>query len=426
MIAVVDNKAYTPYGGARELWSCKKEKILFDGPAGTGKSRAILEKINRIARKVPGVRILLVRKTRVSLTETLLVTFENHVLTENDPIKSGPCRASRSKYTYPNGSEIVLGGMDKPEKILSSDYDLIVVGEATECTQNDFETLDTRLRHGVLGYQQIVCDTNPSFPGHWLKKMSDEGKIHRIMSRHKDNPTVTPEYLKRLNNLSGSRRSRLFKGQWAAAEGLVYDKWDTALFVMKRKEFISSRKYKENMKKNGNSEKQRWYRTIIGVDEGYTNPCSMHVYGIDNDGRMHVLREWYQREKLESEVVDQAMEFQKEWNVEAVIVDPSAAKLRAALAIKGLPVRESNNDVFGGIQACQERLVIGKDMLPRITIDPSCKYFIEEIESYVWSEQRDGSLKDQPKKTNDHAMDEWRYVNLHVKETSGSMKVLVL
>lgn len=407
MTATVDvHKTYTPYGGARSLWSCKKSAILYDGPAGTGKTRAVLEKANRCAMKYPGCRILFVRKTRTSLTESVLVTFEEHVLPADSPVKSGAMRRVRQSYTYPNGSTIVCGGLDNPDRIMSTEYDMVCIFEATESTQDDFEKLITRLRNGVIPYQQLICDCNPSFPAHWLKLRADKDEMHRIISRHQDNPTVTDDYLYQLSRLSGHRRARLFMGQWVAAEGLVYDKWDTAIFVQPRDE--------------------KFPRVFIGVDEGYSNPASVHVYCVDSDGRMHVAEEWYKTKQLETAVVSQVQAFAAKWKPEAVIVDPSAAKLIAALRVVGMPVREANNDVFGGIQSCQERLVVSGDSRPRITIDPGCRNWLQEIEGYQWAENRDGSLKDKPDKANDHAMDEWRYVSMYVKEHSGNMEVIVL
>ncbi len=49
-------------------------------------------------------------------------------LATDNPICAGVQRESRHSYKYPNGSEVVVGGMDRPGKILSAEYDLIVSG----------------------------------------------------------------------------------------------------------------------------------------------------------------------------------------------------------------------------------------------------------------------------------------------------------
>jgi len=59
---------YRPYGGNRELFRCRAPEILLSGPAGTGKTRANLELFNLLAMTYPGARLLMLRKTRRSLT----------------------------------------------------------------------------------------------------------------------------------------------------------------------------------------------------------------------------------------------------------------------------------------------------------------------------------------------------------------------
>ena len=393
------------------MWRCHSREVLHDGPAGTGKSRAILEKLHVMASNYPGCRILIARKTRASLTESVLVTYERDVVPQFHGIISGQKRSHRQAYSYPNGSTIVLGGLDRVERILSTEYDCIWVNEATEITENDWETLLTRLRNGVVPYQQAIADCNPSYPRHWLKVRADEGKMHRIISRHEDNPTCTEEYLATLKSLSGHRRQRLFLGKWAAADGLIYDRWDDRTHILQ-----------------DGLETPRMARIAIGIDEGYTNPCSMHVYGLDNDGRMYVLAEWVKTQQLEKAVVSQAKVYAALYpqELEAVVVDPSAAKLIAALREADLPVTEANNDVFGGIQRCQQRLEVQGDGRPRLFVHPSCTNFIAEVNAYQWKENRDGSHEDKPAKVNDHSMDEWRYVNTYFEERSGSMEVFAI
>jgi phage terminase large subunit len=115
------------------------------------------------------MRALIVRKTRTSLTESALVTFEDKVLPEHSRLTEGAQRRLRQSYSYPNGSNIVVGGLDDSQRVMSTEYDMIYVMEAIEATENDWENLTTRLRNGVMPYQQIIADTNPDAPTHWLK-----------------------------------------------------------------------------------------------------------------------------------------------------------------------------------------------------------------------------------------------------------------
>ena len=118
---------YRPVGSARELFACRGPEVLLSGPAGTGKSRACLEKLHMMAMLNPGMRGLIVRKSATSLTSTALVTFREHVAAE--AIASGEMRwyggsqQEAASYRYGNGSVVVVGGMDKATRIMSSEYD---------------------------------------------------------------------------------------------------------------------------------------------------------------------------------------------------------------------------------------------------------------------------------------------------------------
>lgn len=104
---------YEPRGPAAELQHLTNPELVISGPAGTGKSRACLEKVHRLATTYAGLRALIVRKTRASLTQSGLYTFERFVLGPGHPLAAGPQRQFRQAYVYPNGSEVIVGGLDQ-------------------------------------------------------------------------------------------------------------------------------------------------------------------------------------------------------------------------------------------------------------------------------------------------------------------------
>src|SRR6185503_16380961 len=110
--------------------------------------------------------------------------------------------------------------------LFSTEFDLIYVNEATELTENEWESLHRALRNNVAPYQQLVGDCNPDAPTHWLNQRCIAGRTKRLLSRHADNPTLTPAYLERLDRLTGVRRQRLFLGLWVAAEGQIWEQFD--------------------------------------------------------------------------------------------------------------------------------------------------------------------------------------------------------
>ena len=187
------------------------------------------------------MRGLIVRKTRESLTSTALRTFREHVIPEQLASNAvrwyGGSTQEPPQYRYHNGSALMVGGMDKAIKIMSSEYDVVYTQEATELSLDDWEKIITRLRNGVMPYQQLIADCNPDRPDHWLNERSLDGTCLQLPTRHEDNPVYSDDageltdqgrdyIVGKLGKLTGVRRARLLLGQWAAAEGLVYEDWD--------------------------------------------------------------------------------------------------------------------------------------------------------------------------------------------------------
>jgi phage terminase large subunit len=403
---------YRPFGAARELFRARADEVVLSGPAGTGKTRACGERCHAVATKYPGARILIARKTRVSLSTTTLVTLEQLVLPPDIAARMTP-----TGVQYPNGSEMVFGGFDKASKIMGSEYDLAYIAEATELTEDDWEAITTRLRWGHVPYQQLMADCNPAHPKHWLKLRANAGKTAMLESRHEDNPSLYDAktktwtangaaYIAKLDALTGARYLRLRKGVWAAAEGMVYDQWDPAIHLIDRFEIPAS-----------------WPRLWV-VDFGFTNPFVFQAWARDPDGRLFRYREIYRTQTL---VEDHAQAIRNACLGEpypvAIVCDHDAEDRATLEKYLGMYTTAAYKAVSPGIQAVQQRLRITGDR-PRlfllrdslVSVDqalldahkPTCME--EEIDSYVWASGVAGRKQaDHPVKVDDHAMDAARY-----------------
>ena len=94
-----DRRGFSFYGDNAKAYNSREPEVLLAGAAGTGKSLAWLVKILTLCDKYPGARVLIVRKTRESLTESTLVTWERDVLGPQHPVltKSPTLRRVRPK-----------------------------------------------------------------------------------------------------------------------------------------------------------------------------------------------------------------------------------------------------------------------------------------------------------------------------------------
>lgn len=424
------------YGAAKQLWNCTEREAIIAGPAGTGKSLACLALMHYRAISFPGSRHLIARDTRSSLTFTGLVTFEEHILGLDHPmVTNGSSRKYRHTYTYPNGSEIIVGGMDKSARFLSSEFDTVFIQQVEEISLDDWETLITRLRHYKMPFQQIYGDANPDAPSHWIKTRCDMGEATMFESRHEDNPLLYDhgkgtwtelgrDYLAKLDALTGVRRRRLRFGEWAAAENAIYSElFDRAVHLIDP--FMIP---------------QGWKR-FRAIDFGYTNPAVVQWWAVDDDGRMYLYRELYRTGLLVSDIAHK-IKTSERWyryandtfhdrykypNPGREIVDVAVcdwdAEDRATLEAAGIATVAADKRVKTGIEAVQQRLKIAGDGKPRLfifknvnqkpdqeLIDARRPFRTEhEFDQYCWHPN-----KEEPVKRDDHGLDALRYAAMYV------------
>lgn len=409
-------------------------EMVLSGPAGTGKTLTNLLTLLWYGEKYPGARMLIVRKTRVSLTESALVTWERDVLASDDPILGKPInRGNRHAYRFPNGSTLVTGGMDKPDKILSTEWDLIYAPETTDLSLLDWETLAGRLRAGAGPYDLIFGDCNPTTPTHWIYKRAQAGKLSLIATTHRDNPRYWDKAAKawteagrryvveRLGRLTGARRLRFLEGVWAAAEGLVYDGYDPGIHLLPA----------------GWMPPVGW-RRVWSLDWGFVDPLVLQMWAVDPWNRMHLYREKYvsrTRVEVVAKWAKGLIERGEEPMPSAVVGDhdPECCEtFRVYSGVSVLPADKSDRD--SGIQVVQGRFDVQADSRSAIFFRPDARdggpdshleaagrptSTLEELSGYTWDTSKPDRPKDEPIDVNDHGMDAMRYAAWHVRGGSG-------
>jgi hypothetical protein len=448
-------------GAALEMMRRQDTEVLMSGPAGTGKSVACLWKLHLIALMYPGMRGLIVRKTAASLGSTALVTWRERVAREAIAAGLvsfyGGSAAEPPQYRYVNGSAIVVGGMDRSTRIMSSEYDVVFVQEAIELTEDDWESITTRLRHGVVPFQQLIGDTNPDRPTHWLNERSNRGTTAMLQSRHRDNPALfdddgnaTPDgqrYLSTLARLTGVRKARLEAGKWVAAEGVIYEGWDDAVNLLDRPELPPLPEGEPDRPRLiGETLPPDWPR-YWGVDFGFTNPFVCQCWAVDGDGRLYLEWEVYRTRRTVDEhavtILDQVSVLDPRYvhrdstprrayqgriwygpRPTRIICDHDSGDRALLQRELGIVTKAARKNVTGGIQAVQKRIRPADDGRPRLFLlrdaaverdpdlveakKPTCTQ--EELPGYVWDIQPGKPVKEIPRKEDDHGMDTKRYV----------------
>lgn len=434
---------YRGRGAARELMRRREDEVLLSGPAGTGKSRACLEKLNIAALKYPKFRGLIVRQVRDTLPATALETFEKFVIPEQVAAgavvyRSGSGRRP-ARFEYNNGSEIWIAGLDKPSKIMSTEFDMIYIQEATEVTITGWESLTTRLRSQVMPYRQLIADCNPDTNTHWLNMRCQSGDTVKIESRHQDNPVLCDEdgewtdfgreYMVKLDRLTGVRRLRLRDGIWAAAEGVIWESFDPARHVVDPFPIPDD-----------------WPR-VWTVDFGSVHPFVWQAWAVAPDGELYRYREIHMTRRIVEDHAQTIMDVVcpgssydaktktrsggvwREPKPQVILCDHDTEDRETLTRHLGMPNHPANKAVKPGLEAVESRfranrlffvraIAPKKDPAPgtyalverdQAAIDarrPTCTE--EEIGGYVWD-----ANKEQPVKENDDGCDATRYAVSH-------------
>ena len=258
-------------------------------------------------------------------------------------------------------------------------------------------------RCSVAG-SRLWFNCNPAGPSHWFYKTwileAEERNCLRLHFTMEDNPSLTDAIRARYKRLyTGVFYRRFILGQWAQAEGRVYDFFGPDM-----------------VKPVPKGELEKWY---ISCDYGTVNPTSMGLWGLQR-GVWYRVKEFYfssreqQRQMTDEEYAEAMERLAGSRAITAVIVDPSAASFIAVLQRKKWNVKKASNDVLSGIRLTSDALKEGK-----IVICQGCKDLLREMDEYVWD--LGSESRDRVKKENDHAMDDMRYFVATVlkKQESG-------
>jgi hypothetical protein len=414
------------------------QEVLLEGRAGTGKSIGALTYLVQACYTWPGIRVLLTRDTRASMTESTLVTLEEEVLgVEHPAVLNGPTRGHREQYEL-GASCIVPLGQDSPDRLFSTAWDIIYANEAHEISLEAWELFGRAQRprmRQAMPYRQRIADVNPTHPGHWLNQRStpagnelravrtiadyarlqaynagpQEGAMRRLISVHQDNPRYWDweawgwtdaglEMLAGLKSMSGSRRQRMLEGLWVAASGSVYPEFNESLHTV-----------------NPFTVPRDW-PVYVFYDPGYDHPCAVLWVAVTPTEKLLVVDEVYGGGITIPDLAKMIKQRNKGYNVLGYYGDPqkidaetqeaNGVSIRAQM--KGLGLNFSlwprtGRDIDNQVEAVRKRLIDRT-----VEIFKPCRWLISEFQSWRYKRNAKGEMlsgDDQFEDKNNNALD---------------------
>lgn len=361
---------------------------VYYGGAGSGKSHFVMQKM--IIKCLQYKRkLLVVRKVGNTLKDSVWAMCLKLLYQMPQVIKN----INKSEYTIEliSGSIILFKGFDDPEKIKSIEgITDIVVEEASELTEDDFDQLNLRLR-ARCGMLQIHLMFNPVSKANWVYKRffadgtPDDTVI--VHTTYKDNPYLPKEYLESLFRLERTNPA-YFKiyvlGSFATLDKLV--------FPVKTIRLISEEETKDL---------PFW----IGLDFGYTNDPTAITWGYCDvaDRKLFITGE-YDKTGMTNDVIAEtitSLGFAKERIIADSAEPKSIAELKRLGVSRVIPAAKGPDSVKNGIDRLQ-----GYDII----IDERCPKTIEEFDNYTWKkDKKTGEYINEPIDMFNHHIDSIRY-----------------
>ena len=371
---------------------CGKEAIICDGAVRSGKTMAM------------GLGFFLWAMTcfdgqRFGICGKTIEALRRNVLAEIMPkveALGGQWKEKRSENLVTvrfHGREnrfYIFGGRDESSASLIQGITFagVLLDEVALMPRSFVEQACARC--SVTG-SRLWFNCNPAGPSHWFYRTwileAEKRNALRLHFTMEDNPSLSEQIRERYRRLyTGVFYRRFILGQWAQAEGRVYDFFEPEMVGVAPERC------------------DKWY---ISCDYGTVNPTSMGLWGRSLDTWYRV-KEFYfnsreqQRQMTDEEYAAAMAQMAGDKSITAVIVDPSAASFIEVLRRKGWHVQKASNDVLSGIRMTSDAL-----KQRQIVICEGCSDCIREMDEYVW-DLSDGS-HDRVKKEHDHAMDDMRY-----------------
>lgn len=356
---------------------------LWEGSVRSGKTFASILKFIKMLKDGPPGHAMIVGVSRDAIQR-------NIVLELCGLLGLSPPTPKSTQLNVFGRNVFLVGANDEraQRRIQGSTIALAYVDELTLIPHGFFNMLLSRL--SVPG-AKLFCTTNPDSPFHWVKTELLSNKMldlkHWKFNLY-DNPSLTDEYIFNLKQeYSGLWYKRYIDGDWVLAEGTVYDFFNEDDHVI-----------------NTPPGPADYY--VVGLDYGTANPTAFTLIGYSKRyfPNIWVEKEYYydskkyNRQKTDSDYVEDLKDFILGKTVRAIYVDPSAASLKNEMQKQGVSnIYDADHDVLNGIRFTAKMIANGT-----LKICSNCSNLIREFQTYRWDEKVGLRGEDKPIKEFDH------------------------
>lgn len=367
----------------------RRRYVAFVGGLGSGKTfSGGVKALERLPRREVG---LIAAPTYPMLRDSTQAEFFSLLRDLGIPYEHNK---SERSLMFDTGHRILLRSLDEPDDLRGPNLSYAWIDEAAYVKFQAWRVIKARVRVGSR--QQVWLTTTPKgrnwIYDEFVKAPTARHGLHKMTTY--ENTTLDPDYAESLGYVGRFAEQEL-GGEFVAFDGLVYSNFDREKMVRETGEGV-------DLDGNPRVDVTGW-RTIQAGDVGSRNPTAILTIHFASDGRVHVSREFYQRNLGAGGILGAFTEEAEAIDPDTIYLDPSAKAYIDDLLADGYPAEPADNEVDLGIQRVTTVLSEG------FTIDPACVHTIAEFESYQYPEEGKRGPSDKPVKQNDHTMDALRY-----------------
>ena len=294
---------------------------------------------------------------------------------------------------------IFMRSAEMPDRLRGPNLTWAWGDEAALWREDAFKVLLGRLR---MNDASLLLTTTPS-GFNWVYDYfveSDNPRFGYAQGSSRENAYLDETFVEDLESAySAEYAAQEIEGEFVAFEGLIYPEFTRSVHITDM------------------TIPDSWER-FRAIDYGYTNPFVCLWGARDEDGRLYIYHEYYERRRLIKEHAETILGYE-DAKYRFTCADWDAQD-NAEMAASGVPTSRAQKDVTIGIQKVKSRLEIQPDGKPRLFVHPSCVNLIKEIGIYRWAPnaRTGGNSKEAPMKEADHAMDALRYMAMELDHGS--------
>lgn len=415
----------------RSFWDFFEDKIsrcrISYGGSGSGKSYSVFQQIIHDIIAEPGHNYLVCRKVHATNKTSNFALLKQLI----DDMGLGQLfKINQTDMTFTviaTGYMIVLKGLDDIEKIKSFTFPKgiltdIIIEEASEITQKDFDQLNVRLRGKKRGNQkkipfQITMMLNPIINTHWIKreffdkrsyqkdKVKDDGTVIKGMAvrtlktTYLDNQFIdedTRDVLEGYKDINYEMYRVYCLGDWGVFGNIIFDNWSFKRCPYKEEDFDA---------------------IYNGQDFGFNHFNVIEKIGL-KDGIMYSYKELACNEKTNMAIIELNKEFDIIHKGEMIRCDsaePDKIKEWVQQGYGAVPAHKLGSTIRGIDYIKSQKWFIDED---------ECPLLAQEVQTYSWKEDKNGDATDKPIDIKDDAIKATIYALEPLFKNKGKPSVL--